>query len=420
MAGPQVSIDELIERYTSISKPAFRVTVGVFFGIALLSAFARGAIRFKTQRHLSLDDYFLFVATVFLVAATGLLYTLCDGFYLSTLVSQDPAIFFQLTAQQARLIVNNALQENIFLSLAWTATFFVKFSFLAFFKQMIWRVDKMRYYYWSIVVLTVLSYLFLFSEAFILCHDFGVNTLKCFDPSKNALYVSLTGSITALDTLTDLLIVSLPIILLRRAKIRTSQKIGLGVFLCLSIVMVTLAIIRVSKIHGVLGIDVIWEFFWQYMETSVAVIMGSLTVVRNLLVHQTKGGDHQHNAVARRRPIGESYYRLRFLRRHKKQLELESQDGLPEVPGAVMTGLHSFIRRNNRNPNLDTQATQTVLSDQTTIADDDSNHQILKSPISVESSHLDMHEAIDRHEQAQEGVRRSPQVKNATPKYDLT
>lgn len=53
---------------------------------------------------------------------------------------------------------------------------------------------------------------------------------------------------------------------------QTSQKISLGAFMCLSLVMVCLAIIRASKIHSAVSIDVIWEFYWQYMETVVSVV----------------------------------------------------------------------------------------------------------------------------------------------------
>lgn len=53
----------------------------------------------------------------------------------------------------------------------------------------------------------------------------------------------------------------------------------LGVFLSLSLVMVCRAIIRPSNIHGAVSIYGVWEFSWQYMETVVAVIMGSLTVI---------------------------------------------------------------------------------------------------------------------------------------------
>lgn len=146
-------------------------------------------------------------------------------------------------------------------------------------------------------------------------------------------------------------------IVLYRARMRTSQKISLGIFLCLSLVMVILAIIRASKIHGAVSIDVVWAFFWQYMETVVAVIMGSLTVVRNLLVHQTKSN---HNSPA---APGDGQdrqaYRMRLLRRNKDQsIDNSTRGQLPQVPAPTLTGLRTFIRRHHRDPGQDTQVTQ--------------------------------------------------------------
>ncbi|KAJ0121464.1 hypothetical protein J7T55_008628 [Diaporthe amygdali] len=193
-------------------------------------------------------------------------------------------------------------------------------------------------------------------------------TALCWSPTKNTLYVSMTGLVTGLDALTDILIVSIPIIVLYRARMRTSQKISLGIFLCLSLVMVCLAIIRASKVHGAVSIDVVWVFFWQYMETVVAVIMGSLTVVRNLLVHQTKSN---HNSPAAPGGSGgrnpRAAYRMGLLRRHKEKNIDNSTRGLPEVPAPTLSGLRTFIRRNNRDPGLDTQATQasTLVQDET-------------------------------------------------------
>lgn len=183
-------------------------------------------------------------------------------------------------------------------------------------------------------------------------------------------------------------VVSIPIILLRRTNLQTSQKAGLGVFLCLSVVMISFALIRVSKIRGVVGIDIIWEFFWQYMETSVAVLMGSLTVVRSLLVYQIKGSRPQGPAAPRR--LGDTYYRMRFLLKRKKNIELESQEeGLPSVPNATMTGLRTFIRRNNRDAGLETQETGTVMSDECTLTGDDGWHHLSGQTPSVDSRQVE-------------------------------
>lgn len=135
-------------------------------------------IRFTTRRNVALDDYLLFLAFAFLTATTALVYYLLDGIYLATAVERDPLIFFQLSTKQMQQLLNQALNENILLAIAWTTTFLVKFSFLAFFRQLIRNVDGIQYYYWAVVSLTLLTWMFLTSEAFILCSDFGINASK--------------------------------------------------------------------------------------------------------------------------------------------------------------------------------------------------------------------------------------------------
>lgn len=177
-----------------------------------------------TRRPLALDDYLLFLAFCFLTAVTGLIYYLIDGLYLSTALLSDPALYFQLSQGQINQVLNQSLVQNVFLALAWTATFLVKFSFLAFFRQLIRNVASIKYYYWFVVGLTVVTWMFLVPEAFILCSDFGIesgrsyssssvfhcllnisNAVKCLSPSKNLLYISMTGLVTGLDALTDIL-----------------------------------------------------------------------------------------------------------------------------------------------------------------------------------------------------------------------
>ncbi|KAK0719096.1 hypothetical protein B0T21DRAFT_295653, partial [Apiosordaria backusii] len=160
------------------------VTVGVFFGLSILSVIARVAIRLKTLRRLSLDDYLLFAAATALAVTTGLLFHSCDRIYLSAALQKDPALAFLINSELLMDLLNHATQQfHTFLILAWTATFFVKFSFLAFFRQLIWKTRVQRYY-WSVVGITIVSYLFVVAEPFILCSEFGINARK-FLPGRN-------------------------------------------------------------------------------------------------------------------------------------------------------------------------------------------------------------------------------------------
>lgn len=63
------------------------------------------------------------------------------------------------------------------------------------------------------------------------------------------------------------------------------QKIGVYIFLCLSIVMIAIAIIRIfgyrsNSSHSPILVDISWISFWLYLEACTAIIMGSMTAFR--------------------------------------------------------------------------------------------------------------------------------------------
>lgn len=68
---------------------------------------------------------------------------------------------------------------NSFFCLAWATVVCVKFSFLAMFRLLVRRISRtIGIYYWVVVVFTVLSGMFLVSEAFIMCSHFGPSASK--------------------------------------------------------------------------------------------------------------------------------------------------------------------------------------------------------------------------------------------------
>lgn len=84
------------------------------------------------------------------------------------------------------------------------------------------------------------------------------------------------------------LVISIPILLLYRVRISLRQKLSLIGLLSLSIVMIAFAIIRVAAADTINGdIDSIWVVFWFQVETSVAVIMVSVSAFRALFIAHT-------------------------------------------------------------------------------------------------------------------------------------
>lgn len=189
-----------------------------------------------------------------------------------------------------------------------------------------------------------------------------MKSVLCSTPSRDTLRVRLTVLVIGLDVLTDIMsklvfdsrslrmalisfvVVSIPILLLRRAKMRLQQKVALGSFTCLSLVMVIMAIIRASKMNSKGG-EIVWMIFWQWMEAVVAVLMASITTFRAFLVGQgsLRLNDRQpqapHSWVAR----------IKLRRKAAASDGLEEGNQLPAIPSATLTGLRSFIRRNHRS-----------------------------------------------------------------------
>jgi hypothetical protein len=165
---------------------------------------------------------------------------------------------------------------------------------------------------------------------------------------------------TAADIITDLMIVSIPILLLRNARLQLSRKLRILAFLCLSLVMVGFAIGRLAPAFyrdqaGVLVLSLIWTHLWLHLESSVAVLMGGVTAFRTVFPRHTREeqglrerlrGSGLYDAV--RRILGKSGLssttKLSDEESNKKRF-LSAQ-----LTGGSLKGLRTFIRRQGREP----------------------------------------------------------------------
>ncbi|KAI0972793.1 hypothetical protein F4678DRAFT_52285 [Xylaria arbuscula] len=365
---------------------AFEVALGVLTGLALLCFVGRIAIRLIYQRRLCLDDAFLVLAAASLAAATGILYHIRYFLYLHTAAVLDPEVLPYVIADFNQLL---DLQKTSYpyLALIWTTTFAVKACFIAFMRPLLWHISRgVNWYYWFIVIFSTISWAFVVAEPFIICPYFGVDAIQCFDSVLNKeKTIALTALVTVLDILSDIMVVSLPIIVLRNSLLNRSTKFGLAIFLCLSIIMALLAIVRISGFYYKSLEDDIWEFFWQQTEGAVAVMMASITAFRTLFVKRK--GDGRAEAPEE---VSHSNQFRKFLA-HFKALAREQPEEkptstssvlrLPKVPSPILTGLRTFIRRNNRNA-----ASLPTFASLDSVCDDD-YHVAIREQTQSASSH---------------------------------
>ena len=148
-------------------------------GVCLLAVAVRIAIRIRWRRRLFLDDYFLLFGLASLSGAAGLAFRLMRILFLTEVLETDHPLNYVFT-------VHDILEFNVAMAvvsslviLSWTATYAVKFSFLALFKQLISRLsNKIKIYFWIIVGFTSLSWAYIVVEPFILCPVFGLSSSK--------------------------------------------------------------------------------------------------------------------------------------------------------------------------------------------------------------------------------------------------
>ncbi|KAI0503055.1 hypothetical protein F5B22DRAFT_652456 [Xylaria bambusicola] len=361
-----LSTQEAMKRIGSSSQihmHAFEVALGVLTGLALLCFVGRIVIRLKYQRQLCLDDAFLILAAAALVTATGILYHICYFLYLHSAALLDPEVLPYVVTDFNQLL-NLQKKTYPYLALIWTTTYAVKACFLAFMRPLVWHISRgVNWYYWFTVTFSLVSWAFVVAEPFIICPYFGLDAMQCFNSTVNKQKtVALTALVTVLDILSDIMVVSLPIIVLKNSLLSRSTKFGLAIFLCLSIFMAILAIVRISGFYYNGLEDDIWEFFWQQTEGAVAVMTASLTAFRTLFIKRK--GDHR--AEAPEEVLNPNKFR-KFLAQFKalaqeqpeeKPTSTSSTFKLPKVPSPILTGLRSFIHKNNQNgAHLPTNAT---------------------------------------------------------------
>lgn len=86
-----------------------------------------------------------------------------------------------------------------------------------------------------------------------------------------------------MDVATDLTIMALPIALLPSLQLNMKKKIGLGVAFSLAVLIICVAIVRMTQVIVNEKVDVIGLAIWGAVETSTAVIVGSLPPLKALL-----------------------------------------------------------------------------------------------------------------------------------------
>lgn len=179
----------------------------------------------------------------------------------------------------------------------------------------------------------------------------------------------MTLATAVIDVVTDILIASIPICLLWEVRIATRQKVGLGMTLCLSLVIAIIALIRVGGIYlPGRRVDVVWFSFWQQNECNIAVWMVSMTAFRSFFATNDEQNGQQERfgwmtsvRKSLRRKISKvfpklfkydseepgSLYENEIPTQQSDRAIIHSRE--PVIPAATVTGARTAIDRVGRS-----------------------------------------------------------------------
>lgn len=223
----EVSLYNIYDYALLADRNICQVVLGLFSGTSVVLIMMQLVIRIHLRHKLYIDDCVLLFGLTCLGAATYFDFTHSRLIFLHNALRIKPKIV--PSVNELMQLQNSMKILHSFLALIWTTTFFVKFSFLIFFRQLIDRVSKrITIYFWIVVIFIVFSWMFIVSEPFILCPYFDfkacefsflppppnvmkLNVLifvlaKCVTTSdKVSLALILNTFVTILDIVTDIL-----------------------------------------------------------------------------------------------------------------------------------------------------------------------------------------------------------------------
>ena len=157
--------------------PLHHASISVLFGLAVIATLTRFLTRLLSRGRLYTDDYFVLFALVCLCAGTGLMIHSYRIVFVDEAAATNATVV--IAPGQLDLLFGSLGTIDALFCIMWTATFSVKASFLALFRQLIRRVlGRLTIYYWCTVVLTFLAWGFFESEDFIVCPYFRAQVRK--------------------------------------------------------------------------------------------------------------------------------------------------------------------------------------------------------------------------------------------------
>ncbi|KAF2638190.1 hypothetical protein P280DRAFT_431316 [Massarina eburnea CBS 473.64] len=288
-------VQSLIEHAGRVDQLSFKVWTVILAVCAVFAATARLLIRYRRERTCFLEDYLILFATTCLICETGLMHSFIKPMYLIDAATfRLPVLSFLVRSTDSThsrfgdVLAPLSKVLSSYITFGLLAIFAVKASFLALFYKLLRNVSaKLMAWFWATVAATGMSAFVVVLEGFMICPQFGVGPMQCFVKNGYTISVGSGVVIQSLDIVTDLMIISIPIVLLQMTQLHIQHKLRLTLVLCLSTACIVLSIVRMAggvtlNVFARNQFSLTWVSFTIHCEAAVAVMAGSVPALHAL------------------------------------------------------------------------------------------------------------------------------------------
>jgi hypothetical protein len=233
-----------------ISPKVFSGAQFLALSLAICACASRTSLRVYRFKRVTVDDVFLILACLFFAASTGVIEYGKNLMYYSTYMNlglvEHPVENYKHYGYVFSVV------DNIVTVFVWAAIFCVKLSFVLFFRQLISRVRNVQIWWWLVFVAVCCAAPVNMFMGFYICPEFNENLIRSSCPTASIISKTYTYLWTSciLDIVTDLLVITIPVVLLWKVKIDLRRKIALLTVLCLSVFMIVISVVRIALIDA--------------------------------------------------------------------------------------------------------------------------------------------------------------------------
>ncbi|KND91971.1 hypothetical protein TOPH_03282 [Tolypocladium ophioglossoides CBS 100239] len=257
------------------------------FSLATCFLSLRLGFRFRQNRSFLADDYCIVFAWLCLLVMSILQTEQMDAlFYVMYLTAGRVPVSAETGPRMEQL----SRWQFPIIKLFWTVLWSVKASFLAIFYRLVKPFPTHRRLWYCVAVFTSLAYIGCVVASALTCSppsDY-FKAGRCQSPSDLwRMHFNVIFS-TSVDITTDLMIMALPIALLPSLQLNARKKVGLGVTFSLATLIICVAIVRMTQVIVPDSVDLVGLAIWGAVETTTAIIVGSLPPLKALLSRGVK------------------------------------------------------------------------------------------------------------------------------------